>query len=232
MKIQIETPAGIYTTPEGQVRKLEHECGPIHVIDQLFENIFVEGLGAVLAHLRYTASDYDTEESRHILHMKCELPAAALMAARLKDEKLLGLLPKAMGASHLSGVARIIAAALAELYPAYSDIEIDRIHVNCLPYGDLLSTHQDGPSGAALTGLYFANPQWQTDWHGELIICDAGGESRYAIQPKPGRVVLFPGEIPHRAGAPSRACYAHRLTVSHKFRAARRDSGDAGGKPE
>lgn len=166
MKIHIDTPAGMYTTPEGSVRKLEHEFGPIYVIDEMFEAPFVKGLGAVLARLPFTASDYDTEESRHILHMKCELPAAALIAADLQNEALLGLLPKAMGASHLSGVARIIAGALAKCYPDYSNIEINRIHVNCLPYGDLLTTHQDGSPGASLTGLYFGNPEWQTSWQG------------------------------------------------------------------
>jgi len=94
MKIHIDTPAGMYTTPEGSVRKLEHEFGPIYVIDEMFEAPFVKGLGAVLARLPFTASDYDTEESRHILHMKCELPAAALIAADLQNEALLGLLPK------------------------------------------------------------------------------------------------------------------------------------------
>jgi hypothetical protein len=58
-----------------------------------------------------------------------------------------------------------------------------------------------------------------------LIICDPLGESLYAIEPRPGRMVLFPGEIPHRAGAPSRACYTHRLTIGHKFRAARKAPG-------
>jgi len=53
-------------------------------------------------------------------------------------------------------------------------------------------------------------------------MCDARGESLYAIEPKPGRIVLFPGEIPHRAGCPSRACFVHRLTIGHKFRAVKR----------
>jgi len=225
MKFQIETPVGIYTTPEGKVKMLAHPWGPIHIIDGLFEPQFVEGLGAVLARLPFTASDYDTEQSSHILHLKCELPAATLMAAMLNDQALLGLLPKSKGASHLSAVARIIAAALERTYPGYSRIEIARIHVNCLPYGDLLTTHEDGEPGAALTGLYFGNAEWRSEWQGELIMCDPDGESLYAILPKPGRIVLFPGEIPHRAGAPSRACYTHRLTIGHKFRAEKRRDG-------
>ncbi|MGH8036061.1 MAG: 2OG-Fe(II) oxygenase, partial [Lysobacterales bacterium] len=224
MKFQIETPAGLYTTPEGTARTLPHEWGPIYIIDHLFESSFVEGLAAVLSRLPFIASDYDTDETRHILHLKCELPAKTLMEVNLRDEALLALLPKAMGASHLSAVARITAAALAKFYPAYAGIEIGRIHVNCLPYGDLLNNHQDGLPGASLTGLYFGNAKWQADWQGELIMCDPGGESLYAIEPKPGRMVLFPGEIPHRAGAPSRACYAHRLSIGHKFRAVKSDT--------
>ena len=79
-----------------------------------------------------------------------------------------------------------------------------------------------GIPGAALTGLYFGNAEWHANWQGELIMCDPEGESLYAIQPNPGRIVLFPGEIPHRAGAPSRVCYSHRLTIGHKFRAEKR----------
>ena len=224
MKFQLQIPSGTYTTRDGFVRHLEHPLGQIHIIDQLFEKSFVESLHAVLAKIPFVASDYDTEASRDTLHLKCELPAGPLMSGDLQDKDLLALLPKGKGASHLSAVARITAQALEELYPGYSDVSIGRIHVNCLPYGDLLRTHEDGWPGAALTGLYFANAGWHTDWQGELIICDPLGESLYAVEPRPGRMVLFPGEIPHRAGAPSRACYAHRLTIGHKFRAVKRQS--------
>jgi len=97
--------------------------------------------------------------------------------------------------------------------------------VNCLPYGDLLTTHQDGSPGASLTGLYFGNPEWQTSWQGGLILCDPAGDSLYAILPRPGRIALFPGGIPHRTGAPSRACYTNRLTIGHKFMAVKQDGG-------
>lgn len=222
MKFQIQTSNGIYTTQNGFVRTLDHESGAIHIIDQLFEKSFVDSLYAVASRLSYIASDYDTEASSHILHMKCELPAKSLMAGEVQDQELLALLPKAMGASHLSAVARITAQALERLYPEHDDVNIGRIHVNCLPYGDLLGTHQDGWPGASLTGLYFANADWEPTWQGELILCNPLGESLYAVEPRPGRIVLFPGDIPHRAGAPSRACYAHRLTIGHKFRAVKK----------
>jgi hypothetical protein len=225
MKFQLQLPSGSYTTQDGAVRKLDHPFGPIHIIDQLFESSFVESLHAVASKIPFTASDYDTEANRDTLHLKCELPVGPLMSGAVDNKELLALLPKGKGALHLSAVARITAQALEELYPDYSSISIGRIHVNCLPYGDLLRTHEDGWPGAALTGLYFANASWHTDWQGELIICDPLRESLYAIEPRPGRIVLFPGETPHRAGAPSRACYAHRLTVAHKFLATRRTSG-------
>lgn len=219
MKFELQLQTGIYTTRDGLVRRLEHPFGPIHIIDQVFEPLFISGLHAVLGKIPFVANDYDTDASKHVLHLKCELPAIALMSEDITNEELLALLPQKKGASHLSAITRITAQALEKFYPEYTEISLGRVHVNCLPYGDLLSVHEDGWPGASLTGLYFANSQWLPGWHGELIMCDPMGESMYAIEPRPGRLVLFPGEIPHRAGSSSRACYAHRLTIGHKFRA-------------
>ena len=227
MKFEVLLSSGPYSTRDGAVRVLDHDLGPIHIIDRLFEDQFVVGLHAVLKRLAYIANDVDTEETNYIRHMKCELPALALMNGEIRNKDLLAMLPKQIGAGALSMLARVTDQALKALYPGYTDISINRIHVNCLPYGDLLNVHQDGEENLSLTGLYFANAEWQASWQGELILCDAKGESLYAIEPTPGRVVLFPGEIPHRAGAPSRACYAHRFSVGHKFDAARQDPSAA-----
>lgn len=221
MKFELQLPTGTYTSREAFVRRLEHPHGPVYILDQVFETTFVDSLYAVLANIPFVANEYDSEASRNIPHLKCELPAEPLMSGAVDDRKLLAVLPKGKGGQHLSAVARVTAQALERLYPDYSELRIGRIHVNSVPYGDLLSTHEDGWPGASLTGLYFANAEWHAAWQGELILCDPLGESLYAIEPRPGRFVLFPGEVPHRAGAPSRACFVHRLSLAHKFRASR-----------
>lgn len=221
MKFHLQLPSGRFSTCDSFVRKLEHPSGPVFILDQVFERSFVESLYAVLANLPYVANEYDSDAGPRIRHLKCELPAEALMTGAVQDKELLSRLPNGKGAMHLSAVARITQQALEELYPNYAELQIGRIHVNSVPYGDMLSTHEDGWPGASLTGLYFANANWHSGFQGELILCNPLGESMYAVEPRPGRFVLFPGEIPHRAGAPSRISYDHRLSLAHKFRAVR-----------
>jgi len=221
MKFQIDLPSGSFTTRDAYVRTLPHAFGSIHILDQLFEPSFVRSLNAVLANLAYTASEYDSDAGPRIRHLKCELPAGPLLTGAVQEPALLSLLPKGKGAPHLSAVARVTAQALERCYPEYTDIEVGRIHVNSIPHGDMQSTHEDGWPGTSLTALYFVNADWQASWQGELILCDPLGESQYAIDPRPGRLILFPGEVPHRGGAPSRVCYEHRLSLAHKFRAKR-----------
>jgi hypothetical protein len=221
MKFQIELPTGSFTTCDAFVRTLQHPFGTIHILDQLFERSFVRSLNNVLASLPYVASEYDSDAGPRIRHLNCELPAGPLITGSVEDAGLLSRLPKGKGAPHLSAVARITAQALGLLYPDYSQIELSRVHVNSIPHGDIQNTHEDGWPGVSLTALYFANAGWQSTWQGELILCDPLGESLYAIDSRPGRLVLFPGETPHRGGAPSRVCFEHRLSLAHKFRAVR-----------
>ncbi len=222
MKFQLQLPTGAFTTRDAFVRTLDHPYGAIHVLDQLFEPGFVKSLYAVLANVAYVANEYDSDAGPRIRHLKCEFPAEPLVSGAVDDEGLLSVLPRRKGATHLSAVARVTQQALERLYPDYTELQIGRIHVNSVPHGDLLATHEDGWPGASLTALYFANARWDAGWQGELILCDPLGESLYAIDPRPGRLVLFPGEVPHRGGAPSRACYEHRLSLAHKFRAKRK----------
>ncbi len=217
MQIEAHTPHGVFKSQRGTLRSLEHTMGAIHIVDDLFTQDFVVNLWQLLRSLPYVADDYDTEDTKQVLHMKCELPAQPLLSAAADNPAL-----KFSGAHYLSAVAGVILEIIKRMYIDYRDISIHRIHVNCIPYGDYLSNHKDGEPGLSLTGLYYGNAQWLQQWGGEFIICDSRGESLYAVEPKPGRLVLFPGGILHRAGAPSRACYMHRLTIGHKFSASKR----------
>lgn len=54
------------------------------------------------------------------------------------------------------------------------------------------------------------------EWHGETLFY-ARDEAVSAVTPLPGRLALFPTDIFHRSGMPSRLCLATRLTVAFKF---------------
>lgn len=216
MRLQTQTNSGPFITEEYSLRTLPHAYGPIHVLDGLFSKEFVTNLGVNLASFPFTASDYDSEDTKNILHFKCELPAEELLGKPGEHP---------LNFPMLSIVACVTFELIRQFYTDYENIRPGRIHVNCIPHGDFLTNHIDGERDRSLTGLYFANVQWVSHWGGELILCDQHGESLYALDPKPGRVVLFPGAILHRGNAPSRLCFVNRLSIGHKFRAQRKEAG-------
>jgi hypothetical protein len=46
---------------------------------------------------------------------------------------------------------------------------------------------------------------------------DASGDALFCASPKPGRLVLFDGAIPHVGRPPSRICYTPRFTFAIKL---------------
>jgi SM-20-related protein len=92
---------------------------------------------------------------------------------------------------------------------------IERVYANLTLYGDVQLVHDDGD---IWTALYFANSVWEPDWGGELHFYGDSPDLSIAIQPRPGRLVVFDGLLPHRAGVPSKLCLEPRITVALKFR--------------
>lgn len=207
MQLVLQTPVGLFQSENASLRSLPHPQGEIQILDHVFEQSFIHLLYRNISAFPYIANDYDSEANQHILHLKCELPAQELISG-------IGL---GQQAPHLAILSSVIFQLIQRFYPDYEQIAVQRIHINHIPYGDLLSNHVDGQPEQVLTGLYFANAEWLQDWGGELILCDQNQESLYAIEPRPGRLVLFPGDILHRAGAPTRLCFVPRLSIGHKF---------------
>jgi Rps23 Pro-64 3,4-dihydroxylase Tpa1-like proline 4-hydroxylase len=176
----------------------------LFVVDGLFKPDLVRMLHQVLGRQAFSLSDYDTEASEHIRHWKCEFSPDALPSNPV------------LGAWHTSVVAKT-----RELF---ADVALDlhRVHVNSHLFGDHQGPHTDLDPG--VTALYFANPEWQRDWQGEVIFFDRAGEPFHAVAPKPGRLAVFDGAILHRGGVPSRTCFAPRLSVAFKFASSPQDT--------
>jgi SM-20-related protein len=100
------------------------------------------------------------------------------------------------------------------LYPGAS-LTLDRIHCNAQSYGDFQEAHTDLCPG--VTAIYFANKDWPADWHGETIFYSDDGEPHSLVAPRPGRLVVFPGDMVHRGGTPSRKCFEPRFAIAFKF---------------
>lgn len=63
--------------------------------------------------------------------------------------------------------------------------------------------------------LYYVNLDWNPGWHGEtLFYNDSLEEIEYAFPYKPGRVVVFDGNIPHSIRPQSYIADKHRLTLT------------------
>ena len=145
----------------------------------------------------FTLSDFDNEQSRHIRHWKFDIDPGHFSTNPV-----------------FRHWREIVVAKTAELFPR-GRLEVARIYCNNVFYGDHQHAHYDSETG--VTALYFANWQWEEDWHGETIFYDDAGEARYAVAPRPGRLVAFPANVVHRGGVPAKTCLQPRLTVAFKF---------------
>ena len=176
-------------------RRIDGEA--LFIVDGLFQPGFVRMLHELFDKLPFSRSDYDTDATKSVRHWKHEFAIEALTANPL-----------------LRPWHDAIVARTTDLF-AGMDLELARVHCNNHPYGDLQHAHHDVVPG--VTALYFANAEWQDVWQGEVLFYDRNGEPSHAVAPKPGRLVIFPGEMLHRGGVPSRACPEPRLSVAFKF---------------
>ncbi|MGD8380198.1 MAG: 2OG-Fe(II) oxygenase [Gammaproteobacteria bacterium] len=98
------------------------------------------------------------------------------------------------------------------------ETRVQRAYVNAHSFGDCPGIHVDGDSPAQETVLYYANPRWDANWSGETVFFNQQrDEIVRSIYPRPGRIVVFDGRIPHVARPPSRICNEIRLTVAFKL---------------
>lgn len=93
-----------------------------------------------------------------------------------------------------------------------------RSYVNQSYYGDMSYPHSDFlPGSGNITVLYFANPKWKEEWGGGTLMLGEKSAFNVEIQPKPGRLVLFRGELKHAGGTPSRVCPIPRYVLVLKM---------------
>jgi hypothetical protein len=163
------------------------------VLDDLFSAADVASLYGFLNRLPYRLDDVDTENTAYSRHWKAELP-------------------RELAGSNV--IFRHCVEATHALMPG-GPFKLGRMHANLHLYGDLQFPHVDLIDG--VTAVYFANPEWHENWMGETVFYDARREPLHALAPRPGRVAMFHADIVHRAGVPSRECFAPRISVAFKF---------------
>jgi Rps23 Pro-64 3,4-dihydroxylase Tpa1-like proline 4-hydroxylase len=182
--------------PVVQTRSLEGQ--DFYVVDGLFKPDFVKLLHELAKQLPFTMSDHDSADTRHVRHWRRDFTPEALIA---------------------NPVIRVwrqeVEDQTAELYPdAKGDLR--EAYCNNHGYGDHQHPHVDGVTG--LTVLYYVNADWQPDWQGETVLFDTAQDAHHAVAPHPGRLLIFPSNILHRGGTPSRTCSERRLVFVLKFK--------------
>lgn len=115
----------------------------------------------------------------------------------------------------------IYSAAMAAIEPFRAEGESYRMYrsyCNFASYGDVLFIHTDCQPGAReLTALWFIASEWHPEWGGETLFYDSDMDPQFVVGPRPGRLVIFDGAIPHAGRPPTRICFAPRYTYAMKF---------------
>jgi SM-20-related protein len=97
-----------------------------------------------------------------------------------------------------------------------------RVYANAHTYGVEGYVHTDSTDEENyFTTIFYAHQVWRKNWSGEIMFYSPeNGEIISAVSPRPGRLVHFPGALPHKAQAPSRECPELRVSIVIKTRLA------------
>ena len=80
------------------------------------------------------------------------------------------------------------------------------------------TSHVDGDEdGGEITIMYLPNVKWEKEWGGQFQILDKEQNVIEEHEYVPGRVFVFPGEIPHRGLGP-RHPYVYRYSIVWRVR--------------
>ncbi len=92
-----------------------------------------------------------------------------------------------------------------------------RCYANAHMYGIDGTIHTDSKSDNSYTAIYYPHHEWDPNWAGETVLFnDDRSDIIATIYPKPNRLAIFRGNIPHVARGVSRACPVLRVTLMFK----------------
>ena len=84
-------------------------------------------------------------------------------------------------------------------------------------FGTHHEIHSDYPKDWGYTVMFYLNKIWDISYGGETIFINNIGDITNSIIPKPGRVAIFDGSIPHAAREVSRTCIELRMVATFKY---------------
>ena len=93
-----------------------------------------------------------------------------------------------------------------------------RCYANGFTYGSDGTLHRDSTTDRSVTAVYFSNIDWSPNWGGETVLFnDTKTDIVASIYPRPNRLLVFSGSIPHVARGVSRSCPVMRITLMFKM---------------
>jgi SM-20-related protein len=99
-----------------------------------------------------------------------------------------------------------------------------RCYANGLAYGSDGTLHTDTRVPNSYTTIYYPHESWNPDWGGETVFFNREKDDILtSIYPRPNRLLMFDGTLPHVARGVSRSCPLLRVTLMFKT-----DKHDAG----
>ena len=138
---------------------------------------------------------------------------------------------------HFAGVARdgepldppTFEAALAKVAPMVGAVwsalkagplsghQLTRCYANGYPAGAEGGVHYDASVPGHYTAIYYPHLEWRAGWAGETVFFNAAQDEIVAsAYPRPNRLVVFPGTMPHVARPITRDCPQLRITLMFK----------------
>lgn len=95
--------------------------------------------------------------------------------------------------------------------------DLTRCYANGYPFGAEGGLHLDSNIRTHFTALYYPHLSWHPNYAGETVFFNETGTDIIAsVFPRPNRLVVFPGTVPHVARAVSRKCPELRMTLMFK----------------
>jgi SM-20-related protein len=94
---------------------------------------------------------------------------------------------------------------------------LTRCYANGYPSGTEGGLHRDSNIATHFTCIYYPHLAWKPNFAGETVFFDhQEREIVAAVYPRPNRLVVFPGLMPHVARGVSRTCPDLRVTLMFK----------------
>ena len=122
------------------------------------------------------------------------------------------------GSEH--GLYKDVLALLGAMVPNMPDsAQMYSSYINALKCGDTPGIHVDAPWWVEdqKTVLVYLNPEWDPSWGGETIFYNHKMDATRIVTPKPGRVVIFDGRIPHTGRPPTPKFMRNRYILTFKY---------------